>query len=211
MTIKVVSQSNYHPEWLVSRINFVLKRYPEEYFKGKRILELGSYHGDVGNVFQTLGADVLSVEGKWSNIERSNAIYPNLKVVQANLSTAEWPWGKFDVIINWGLLYHLDGYHREHLINCIDNCDLLLLESVIYDSAKPVVAFRKEVGPDQSLTEYAGHPSTSFIENIFIEKCVTFTRYSDPSLNGGMHHYDWVDTGNDVMHDTNRRFWIAIP
>ena len=73
-----------------------------------------------------------------------------LNVEQADLDTDIWKWGKWDIIINFGLYYHLEKYHKEHLINCINNCDLMFFETVVFDSKNPEIFINKEKGKDQS-------------------------------------------------------------
>jgi predicted RNA methylase len=199
----------YHPDWQVNRINFILSKYPADFFKGKRILELGAYNGYIGAYFSALGAEVHCVEGRQENVDRIKKDYPNVTVECTDLDTSFWNFGKWDIIINFGLVYHLEKFHKEHLINCINNCDLMFFESVIYDSFKPEIYFRNEAGDDQSLTNMGGTPSTSYIENIFNEVGVNYTKYSDSSLNNWEHKYNWPDTGFKMFNQFWRRFWIV--
>ena len=216
----MIKETTYHSDWQNNRINFILSKYPKEFFKGKRILELGAFNGYIGAYFSTLGAQVHCVEGRPENVENIKRDYPNVTVEVANLDTSNWKWGYYDIIINFGLYYHLEHSHKEHLINCINNCDLMFFESVIYDSFEPEIYFRKEQGFDQSLTPIGGTPSTSFVENIFNELGCNYQKYSDSSLNGlaslngndfqrrYVHHYDWVDTNSKIFDEFSRRFWI---
>lgn len=203
-----MKDTQYHPEWQKSRINFILSKYPKEFFEGKRILELGAYNGYIGSYFSTLGAQVHCVEGRQSNVDRIKNDYPNVTVECFNLDTPEWNWGHYDIIINFGLYYHLENFHKEHLENCINNCDLMFFESVIYDSFEPEIYFRTEEGDDQSLTPIGGTPSTSYVENILNNHPIKYEKFSDVLLNGNGHHYDWIDTGNKLFSGTARRFWI---
>ena len=203
-----MKKTSYHPDWQVNRINFILSKYPADFFKGKRILELGAYNGYIGAYFSALGAEVHCVEGRQENVDRIKKDYPNVTVECADLDTSFWNFGKWDIIINFGLVYHLEKFHKEHLINCINNCDLMFFESVIYDSFKPEIYFRNENGDDQSLTNMGGTPSTAYIENIFNEVDANYTKYSDSSLNNWEHKYNWPDTGFKIFNQFWRRFWI---
>lgn len=205
----MIKQTTYHPDWQQNRINFILTKYSKDFFRGKRILELGAYNGYIGAYFSTLGANVHCVEGRIENVEKIKSDYPSVTVEQANLDTTEWNWGHYDIIINFGLYYHLEKYHKEHLINCIDNCDLLFFETVIYDSFESEIYYRLESGDDQSLSTSGGNPSTKFVENIFRDKEVKFTKYTSPFLNNYQHKYDWPDSGNKIFNQFHRRFWIV--
>jgi hypothetical protein len=201
-------ETSYHPDWQVNRINFILSKYPSDFFKGKRILELGAYNGYIGAYFSALGAEVHCVEGRAENVVNIKNDYPQITAECADLDSPNWNWGHYDIIINFGLYYHLEKFHKEHLINCINNCDLMFFESVIYDSSKPEIYFRHEVGDDQSLTSIGGTPSTSYVENILKETNINYTKYRDSALNNWEHKYDWPDTGFKVFNKFNRRFWI---
>lgn len=205
----MIKQTTYHADWQKNRINFILSKYPKEFFKGKRILEVGAYNGYIGAYFNALGAEVHCLEGRTENVVNIMNDYPNITAEVANLDTDEWVWGKWDIIINFGLYYHLEKFHKEHLQNCISNCDLMFFETVIYDSNDSEIYFRTEQGDDQSLTTIGGTPSTSYVENILKENAVTYKKYTDPFLNNYQHKYDWPDTGVKVFNQFHRRFWIT--
>lgn len=205
----MIKQTTYHADWQQNRINFILSKYPKEFFKGKRILEVGAYNGYIGAYFNTLGAEVHCLEGRTENVVNIMNDYPNITAEVANLDTDEWVWDKWDIIINFGLYYHLEKFHKEHLQNCISNCNLMFFETVVYDSKEPEIYFRTEQGDDQSLTTIGGTPSTSYVENILKENVVTYKKYTDPFLNNYQHKYDWPDTGFKVFNQFHRRFWIT--
>jgi 2-polyprenyl-3-methyl-5-hydroxy-6-metoxy-1,4-benzoquinol methylase len=64
------------------------KFYGVDFFKGKKVLELGCGHGDIGAFFADLGADVLCLGGRIQNINFAKLKHrkvANLKFVQFNL------------------------------------------------------------------------------------------------------------------------------
>jgi hypothetical protein len=128
--------SNYNPEWQDNRINFILKHYPVEFFQGKRILELGSFNGYIGYRFSLMGADVHCLEGRQDNVDNIRRDYPSLNVELANLDTPDWRWGNWDIIINFGLYYHLEHYHKEHMIYIIKNYNDVIKTNIYLQSSK---------------------------------------------------------------------------
>ena len=60
----MIKNTGYHTDWQNNRINFILSKYPKEFFNGKRILELGAHNGYIGAYFSTLGSVVHCVEGR---------------------------------------------------------------------------------------------------------------------------------------------------
>lgn len=207
----MIKESSYQSEWQNNRIKFVLSKYPNDFFNGKKVLELGSFNGYIGSYFNEIGSEVLSLEGRESNVANIKNDYPNLEVQHANLDTPDWIWGKWDIIINFGLYYHLEKFHKEHLKNCVANCDLMFFETVIYDSFESEIHFRNESGADQSLSNVGGTPSTSYVENILTETNASFTKFCNSELNGGPgapQHYDWEDKNSKIFDMWSRRFWI---
>lgn len=201
--------SNYHPEWQSNRLIFILKKYGEDFFKNKTILELGSYNGYFGESFRLLGAKVLSVEGREDNVQKIKNNYPNLNTVCKDLDTKDWDFGNYDIIINFGLFYHLEKYHEEHLINCINNSKLMFFETVVFDSNEPEIYIRSEVGEEQSLSNKGGSPSVPYVENIFKNKKCKYQKFADPALNGVGHSYDWQEGNTKALCATCRKFWIV--
>jgi 2-polyprenyl-3-methyl-5-hydroxy-6-metoxy-1,4-benzoquinol methylase len=185
-----------------------MSKYSSEFFEGKKILELGACNAFFSAYFKSLGADVLAIEGRLENIHKINKQYPEVKTQLADLDSPDWGWGKFDIIINFGLFYHLEQFHKEHLENCLNNCNLMFFESVIYDSDEPGIYFRNEEGYDQSLTSIGGTPSTSYIENIFKSSDRNYKIFKNKELNGEFHHYDWEDKNTKIYDQFSRRFWI---
>lgn len=206
----MIQTTNYHPDWQVNRIKYMLSLYGEDFFKNKNILELGPYNGCIGAYFQSIGGHVTSIEGRLENVENIKKDYPNIEnVIHDDLDTPDWNWGHFDIIINFGLYYHLQNYHKEHLINCINNCDIMFFESVIHDSEEPKIHFKNEIGPDQSLSEIGGAPTLKYIENIFNENNTTYEMHASPNLNGDGHIYDWESKYDNIHKATYRRFFVV--
>ncbi len=54
--MKIIENSSYNREWQENRIRFILSLYDESFFKGKKILELGAFNGDIGNYFTKIGS-----------------------------------------------------------------------------------------------------------------------------------------------------------
>jgi hypothetical protein len=193
----------YWPEWQISRINYITKRFGSDYFKDKTILELAPFNGFIGNYFHLLGAKVTCIEGRKENYDDIREAYPHLQTHFANLDTSTWEWGKFDIIINWGLLYHLEKHHKEVLENCIKNSKLLLLETVISPANVPTIDVIQESGIDQSLSSVGGRPSILWVESIITDCGGQLERLRSKEIGAGPHQYD--GSGGPAW---NRCMWI---
>lgn len=208
MSQEINEDTQAHRDWQYARIRFLTNKYPLDYWNNKSILELGSFNGVIGDYFRDIGANVLSVEGREHNVARINREFPKLRTSIYNLDTRDWKFGRYDIIINFGLFYHLENFHEEHLINCLNNCETLFLETVIYDSYDDELYSRNESGHGQSLSNIGKTPTTNFIENILRDHNAKFIKFSDPELNGGHQKYDWIDKNSKQFNENNRRFWI---
>ena len=89
----MIKETSYHSDWQINRINFILSKYPADFFKGKRILELGAFNGYIGAYFESLGATVHCVEGRPENVESIKQNYPQVTSECFDLDSPEWNWG----------------------------------------------------------------------------------------------------------------------
>ncbi|MFZ9741646.1 MAG: class I SAM-dependent methyltransferase [Candidatus Nanopelagicaceae bacterium] len=209
-----MKESTYWPEWQQNRIDYMIDLCGEDFFKGKTILELGPFNGFIGATFANkYGAKVKCIEGKPQNCEKIKEDYPFLDVECHNLDTPEWNHGHYDIIINFGLVYHLHYHHREHIHQCVNHCDTMFLETVTWDSPEDACMYRQENdydgNPDQSMSDYGGAPSRILIENVFNSCPCIYTMFKDSKLNAGPHIYDWEEKNDRVQHNTKRRFWYV--
>ena len=202
--------TTYWPIWQRNRLNWLLRHFGRSFFKGKSVLELGPMNGFFGAAMCRLGAQLTGLEGRQENISVIRREFPDYADLRLfDLDTDTWPHGKYDIIINFGVLYHLEHHHKRFLINCINNCQYMFLESVVFDSPHDEFYWRDEAGPDQSLSGRAGTPSTLCVENILRFAGASFERFDDPRLNAG-HHYDWVGKNDRSFDQCARRFWITL-
>lgn len=219
MVDNTVIKSSYNENWQLFRYDFILSRYPKDFWDGKKVLELAPFNGYFSAQLRELGAETKCVEGREENVAKIRENY-QLDVECYDLDTPEWPWGRYDVIINFGLLYHLETYHRPHLLNCIRNSSLLLFETRVVDAPGAALFFRREDGPDQALPEvnFAATPTTDYVEHIFRESGKSFEKVLDQKLSPTgteKQNYLWPDKFSDNWRESSfsrkekRRFWIV--
>ena len=160
----------FHPqylEWTMKRINKILELYGLDFFKNKRILELGGGIGDIGGFFAELGAEVLSLEGRLMNVvlaQLKNSRIKNYKCRQFNLENDFSEFGKFDLIINFGLVYHLKNVEK-HLNCCAKMADNILLETVVCDStdSSKIILVDDPEGNDEALDGTGSRPGPYYM------------------------------------------------
>lgn len=200
--------------WKIRRIDKILELYGIDFFKNKSVLELGCGHGDIGAFFSELGANVLGLDGRIQNVNLSNLKYRkvnNFKCLQFNLENDFTEFGKFDLIINFGLLYHLKNV-TDHLNYCFRMSDDIILESAVCDSTDPHKIFFKDEDKTSDVDALEGigsRPSPFYVERIAQENNFEAIRCFTPDLNYDDFLYDW-DHKNDnsgVETITLRRCW----
>jgi hypothetical protein len=117
------------------------------------------------------------------------------------------------------LLYHLYNW-KQDLICSLNHTDILVLETEVADSDKPLFEyeFTDRNDYDQSITETrrVKRVSANHIEHVLEENNFSFVRCDDEDLNSTMHIYDWKVSGSSEKENLDpnndmgrRRFWIA--
>ena len=200
-------QSHYI-DWRNSRMDGVKKYILPDYFKSKTMLELGCGHADIGNMFYELGGIVTSSDVRKEHLEIANQKYPNIKtlLIDGNNDSID---EKYDIIVHWGLLYHLNEIEI-HLEKVSQKCDVLLLESEVSDSDdNRFFQLINENGYDQAYNTKGIRPSPSYVEYLLEKNGFQFKLVKDPILNSGFHYYDWDITNSKDWKWGLRRFWIC--
>ena len=84
-----------------------------------------------------LGAEVTSLEGRLRNVNLAKLRWSKIKNLKRILSDLDQDdlseYGEFDLIINFGLIYHFKNV-EEHLKNCSNISKHQMLESFILES-----------------------------------------------------------------------------
>ena len=202
-------------DWATSRINYLIKIIGDvSWFKNKNILELGCAHGDIGETFLDMGAKVTFAEGRQEHVSVVSERLAH-HILEGNCTVItldqDQPWKaekKYDLIIHWGVLYHLENWEND-LITCLMSANHVCLETEVIDSDDPYeFKSRREDGYDQSIHGIGTHPSPANIERVLKENVASFVRYDDSELNSHYHHYDWVSKNDGSWKPGQRRFWM---
>lgn len=200
--------TSHYIDWRMSRMNGLKKYISPEYFKSKTLLELGCGYADIGNMFSELGAIVTSSDARKEHLENVNKTYPHIKTLLIdgdNDSIVE----KYDIIIHWGLLYHLNEIEL-HLEKLSQKCDVLLLETEVCDSDDSTFYIStNENGYDQAFNKNGIRPSPSYVEDVLTKNGFQFKLIKDPILNSDFHCYDWDISNSKGWRHGLRRFWIC--
>ncbi len=202
-------------DWRVRRIEKVLEIYGVDWFAGRTIIEVGCGHGDIGAFFADLGAEVLCIDGRARNINHAKLKHRGMPGLTFEVSDLEHDFsslGRCDLLINFGLIYHL-RHVDAHLAACFAVADDIVLETVVCDSLDPhrlmLCPERSDID-EEALNGIGSRPSPFYIERVAQEAGFAVERHFSADLNSGnFFRYDWVHLDDDAPNDdfANRRFW----
>lgn len=199
----------YAVGWSNSRVNGMLKYVPEGFFDDKDILELGCGYAAVSDVLSKhCNAKFTCSDGRPEYVAEVKRRFPQFdtRVDDCDVPLIDMP--HYDVIIHFGLLYHLKNF-REHLKEVLGKCDYLFLETIVCNSLEDKVTTQTESGYDQAMHGIGSRPSPKYVENILAESGFKFQMLSDPIFSFGTHRYEWTVGGPDFPGISLRKFWIA--
>lgn len=131
----------------------------------KRVLDVGSGIGHFIRFYTSRGCDVTAVDGRPDNVDECRRRHPDVPCVVADVQSFDLATlGSFDLIHCLGLLYHLENPIAA-LRNLRRVCNnLLILETIIMDAVRPVLAIDDEPKTvNQALAGIGSRPSPTFV------------------------------------------------
>ena len=204
--------AGHYFEWRRKRIAAIVDRYGAGWFRGARVLELGCGHGDIGATLTMLGADVTFAEGRQEHLETIADRYPGIPRARLVRYDAEDPWPfdeRVDLVIDMGLVYHVDNWQRS-ILGSVRAADRVVLETEVCDSDDPNLVLKNpEAGDDQAISGTGSRPSAAAVEALLRTEGCRFERVADNRCNAGFHRYDWPVTGSGGWEHGLRRFWFV--
>ena len=207
-----MSFDGHYYGWRVARISAIVEHFGADYFRGRKLLELGAGHGDIGIFFHCLGADVTFGDARPEHLDVMRERYPSIPEQKFVLYDAEgdWPFeGAFDVVLNLGLIYHCDRWEKSIMDSSLAAKDMLI-ETEVADSDDPYYVGKvKEEGYDQAFRGTGSRPSPAAVERVMRACDLEFSRITDNRCNSDFHVYDWNPTNSGEWEDGKRAFWFA--
>jgi len=201
----------HYTAWRITRINKLVSILGRDWFKDKDVLEAGAGYGHVGEEIMKLGARVTFAEGKPEYFQKITERLPNAEVVLLDNDT-EWDLGwKWDLVIHWGLGYHLDNWKRDLTITC-KHGKIISYETEVLDVQQGIEVKVPESWAHGALHGVGTRPSPMLIETHLRDIGAKFTRHDDKDLNAEYFRYDWQPGYRQgKWEDGLRRFYIIYP
>jgi hypothetical protein len=198
----------HYDNWTKSRMLAIKKYINVESFMNKTLLELGGGYGHNGNQFYNLGCKVTSSDARVEHLQNGKKEYPHIdfEIIDCDKNKIN---KKYDIILHWGLLYHLREI-EVHLKNVCENCNIILLETEVADSDDDNFYFiTQEEGYDQAYNNCGIRPSEKYVEKVLSNNGFKYFMIKDSVVNSDFHIYDWEITNTRTWRGGLRRFWIC--
>jgi SAM-dependent methyltransferase len=216
---RTVFESPGYREAELSRLLTLFAFVDLERWRGARILEVGAGIGHIGDVFAALapeyGFRVTSSDGRPEHVERMRARGREAVVLDLDtddLSAA----GEFDLVLAFGVLYHLAKPER-FLRGCARIADTLVIESCVADlPGAELVMIGESRGPlsgDQALAGTGCRPSPAWVEATCRSAGYGSVRDLSHAIgNWRTGRFDWLPRGDGAWRRDGvnlRKLWLA--
>jgi SAM-dependent methyltransferase len=209
--------------WRQTRVNKILSIFGNQWDK-KEVLELACGYGNIGLYLKSLGANVTFADARQNHLDIVLAKDNTSNVIQIDQDQYWNIHKRFDIIIHFGVLYHLNDW-RQDLKCALHHTDNLLLESAVSDSSKEYECkfYEEEEGGQNAFNSIGSLPSALTIENYINDLGYHFKRFDDIDLNTKRYKYDWVVSDPDLsniqiksfedkpLYGGRRFWWITKP
>ena len=211
---RTVFDSAYYRESELTRLMNLFAHVDLDRWRGMQVLEVGAGPGRLGDAFVRLGFSVTSSDGRPEHVDALRARGRNAFVIDLDRTPVDAS-GEFDLILAFGVLYHL-AQPAFFLRGC-RKAKVLLLETAVHDNFAPVLQTVRESGgwrsQDQSVSRVGTRPSPRWVE----EQCrdAGFDSVRDISSSLGdwsIGSFDWEARGLGEWRreGTNlRKMWVC--
>lgn len=205
----------HYVEWRINRLKKLVDLLGgEKYIKGLKVLELAAGHGGISAELLKMGAIPTATDGRVEHVDYMKHHLHGVNILHVD---QRYPYslGKFDLVIHWGVLYHLHPDRWMHdLADAASHAPILCVETEVCDSENPECILRvEEQGYDQSLEGVGTRPSAAAVEKVFRDIGLEFTRYDSKEINSFdsdiFHQYDWAVKNTNTFQHGLRRFWMC--
>lgn len=196
-----------YKEWMFKRVDCFIEFFGEDWFEGKKILEIGCGHAQCSNRLHDLGAIVTCSDGRESHGPLIKQKFPHLFFIAWDADKNNWPFeDHYDLIIHMGLLYHLKDPEKS-IKQVAKHCEYLVLESDVMDNYEDKqIIFRHEEGYDQGIHNVGSLFSEYFVERCLDEAGFNFWMARGKRCNTAIWQYDVRPNGSGFFY---RRLWIC--
>lgn len=188
----------------------IIDHFGQSFFRGKKILDLGSGNGELANIFAKLGSDITCVDAREQNLQIIRKNFPYIKTAPLDLEE-EFPFENFsfDLVLSVDLLCHM-RYYAKHIEQICSAAEHIVLETEVLDTQDHNLLVPIFESRDIDSFSFSGEGclvSDKAIQNKLSSMNAKYKRVDETKLNHGQFRYDWK--ANDVGRKFgNRRLWF---
>lgn len=193
------------------RFKTIIDYYGSDFFKDKKVLDIGPGAGEFAIALAGLGAHVTAVDGRKNNLDYIKSQNASIKIIKANLDQ-EWPFKEqFDLVLHLGTLNHLT-YVKKHLDFVCRTAKHIVLDTLVCDSLDPgkcPLVRENKNNPYSSLSGTGARPSPAMVEDAFSSHNFSYECLNDSRCNTKDFVYDWVGKNTGTHNSGISRIWFA--
>ena len=206
--------------WRETRVRKLEQLFGSDWFKGKHVLELACAYGNIGLYLKNLGAIVTFADARQEHLDVVLEKDPTATTVLLDQDT-NWDLNrKFDLILHFGVLYHINNWQQD-LKSTLQHAPLVILESAVAKTSQyfDFKLHEESEGGQNAFNGIGSMLSATTIESYLISLGHIVERHDDPALNTRRYFYDWVaedvalsditvSSFEDEAIYGGRRFWV---
>lgn len=196
--------------WNEKRLKAIVSHYGAKFFDGIKVLDLGCGHGFFGDGLAKLGATVTYCDARLEHLSQIAKRNPGADVRLIDLEH-DFPEGKWDLIIHFGVLYHLENLEANLLRACL-SAKHMVLETLVCNSTDPHLCHVKKedkTNISQAFQGVGSRPSPAFVERNLAENGMQFTMLTTTECDDHIHTYAWKQKNTGEHTAGQRRMWFA--
>ncbi len=208
-----VFETEYFREAELARLANLFAHVDLERWRGFTVLEVGAGPGRLGDAFAALGFDVTSTDGRPEHVARLRARGRRAFVLDLDQTGVDEA-GEYDLILAFGVLYHLA--RPERFLKSCARAQVLLLEACVCDAPEAILNPVRErqgwASEDQALAGRGCRPSPAWVEGVCREAGFDVVRDISSAVgNASRLCFDWQPLGDGAWRRDGvnlRKMWV---
>ncbi len=202
----------HYQSWWKARIDTFDRILVPDFFRQKRVLDMGAGFGTFSKFLQERGAVVTASDGRSEYVDVIKSRFGDgIATVIEDYDSHEFAVGveELDIICHFGVMQHLVNIER-HLDKLVGKSKYLFIECDVIDSNDPALFNTvAQNGYDQALNGTGCQFSPAYIERLLAERGLAFIAIAEPSLDTMVHKYSWPIKNTNKLAPGQARLWVC--
>lgn len=208
-----VFETEEYRSWRYQRLDALDAVLGPGWLAGRDLLELGAGGGELSVMLTERGAQVVAIEGRrdhYGTLAGRHGVTAIFHDLDRGIGLTQ----SFDIVLNFGVLYHLVDARRNIREGCalVKEDGLLILETEVMDSPSPdaSVSHNESLSKeDDGMGPTGERLSWAAVEAELTVCGMDWERVDVPDRENSRHSYRWESTGDERAPTHRRRMWVA--